>query len=94
MLIFKEVNMNYPQIVNSSLALQANLNNITWNSYKRRINGKFLFNFKCYEEALKTEYILTTNMIKINNSCNHSINRKIGIVSIYNSIKGIFKERS
>ena len=59
--------MNYPQIVNSSLALQANLNNITWNSYKRRINGKFLFDFKCYEEALKTEYILTTNMIKINN---------------------------
>jgi hypothetical protein len=56
--------MNYPEIFNNLGDRLAILNNITSNKLKRRINGKFIFDFKCYEQRFKTEYLTLDNFIK------------------------------
>jgi len=57
--------MAYAKIVDSNLNTLAVLNNMISNSLKRRVNGLFTFDFSCYEENLKTEYIQTSNMIDV-----------------------------
>lgn len=59
--------MAYPEIYNSAGIRLAVLNNITSNSLTRRVNNKYLFEFKCFEEVFKTEYITFDNLVKIDN---------------------------
>ncbi|MDB4302083.1 phage tail protein [bacterium] len=54
----------YPKITNVAGA-QAVLNNITKNKMTRRLNGKFLFDFTCYEQEYKTEYIVFDNIVEV-----------------------------
>ena len=56
--------MAYPKIFDSNNIELATLNNITSNSLKRRVNSFYEFNFQCYEEEFKSEYIQFTNYIQ------------------------------
>jgi len=56
--------MAYPKIFDSNNIELATLNNITSNSLKRRVNSFYEFNFQCYEEEFKTEYIQFENYIQ------------------------------
>ena len=47
----------YPTIHDSSKNKLAVLNNITNNALKRRVNSFYEFDFTCFEEELKSEYI-------------------------------------
>lgn len=59
--------MNYPEIYNSSDVKLAVLNNITDNKLRRKINSYYEFEFKCFEERLKTEYISMDNVVVADN---------------------------
>ena len=56
--------MAYPKIFDSNNIELATLNNITSNSLKRRVNSFYEFNFQCYEEEFKSEYIQFENYIQ------------------------------
>ena len=55
----------YPTIHDASKNQLAVLNNITDNTLIRRINSFYEFDFKCFEEELKTEYIQFGNLVKV-----------------------------
>lgn len=57
----------YPIIKNSSGQTLAVMNNITSNSLKEKINLGYTFDFRCFEEHLKSEYIQFGNVVEIGN---------------------------
>lgn len=77
--------MIYPEIYSSGVK-QAVLNNIEDDVLTRRINNKFIYNFNCFEEDYKTEYLTVNNQIYIGDKyfdinyleSMHSVDGKIG----------------
>ena len=59
--------MSYPEIYNASGDRLAILNNITSNKLMRKVNSYYEFDFSCFEEEFKTEYITLDNYVIADN---------------------------
>lgn len=57
----------YPEVYSSG-NLKAILNNINTNKLTKRVNNKYLFEFQCYQESLKTEYLVDGNQVYVDNN--------------------------